>query len=189
MLIVAVCLSYALGCLSPGWWLVRQATGADLRQTGSGGTGATNAARVLGPRAFVAVLLLDTAKAALAVVLSRWLLHSDPWYALAMPAVVAGHIWPAPLRFRGGRGAAPLLGAAVAFNLLFAVAAAIPAALVAAVTRRKLAITTAAAVGGIAAAFWLLRDQPARVAFGLAIAFVLFAHRSHFARALHRPVP
>jgi glycerol-3-phosphate acyltransferase PlsY len=129
VLALALLLAYALGCFSPGWWLVRRKIGGDLRALGSGVTGATNAARVLGPRTGFLVLALDAAKAALAVLLARWLAPADAWHVLALPAVVAGHIWPAPLRFRGGRGAGPLLGGCLALNPLFALAAGAPAAL------------------------------------------------------------
>ncbi|PTX91358.1 glycerol-3-phosphate acyltransferase [Opitutus sp. ER46] len=183
MLIVALCVGYALGCLSPGWLLVRRATGQDLRQTGSGGTGATNAARVLGGRAFLLVMALDALKAAAAVLLARWLAPETPWHVLAMPAAVAGHIWPAPLRFKGGKGAAPLLGGAVALNPFFLVAAAIPAAIAAVFVRRTFVLTTAAAAGGIASAAWLLPGTPERVAFAATVGLVLLAHRSHFVRA------
>ncbi|HVU34328.1 MAG TPA: glycerol-3-phosphate acyltransferase [Opitutaceae bacterium] len=189
MLALVVCVSYALGCFAPGWLLVRRRTGADLRDTGSGGTGATNAARVLGGGGFLIVLLLDAGKAVLALALARWLLPDDPWSAVALPAVVAGHIWPAPLRFRGGRGAGPFLGGCLMLNPLFAAAAAIPAAIAATFTRRSLYITTSAAMGGIVCAWWLLPGAPARVAFGVALLFVVLAHRTHFMRALHRPAP
>ncbi len=189
MLALALCLSYALGCVSPGWWLVRRTTGGDLRSEGSGGTGATNAARVLGPGGFVLVLLLDAAKAVLAVSLARRLTHADPWHALALPLVVAGHIWPVTLRFRGGKGAGPLLGGCVALNPWFAVAAAVPAALTAVFKRRTFAITSAAAAGGIGCAWWLLPDLPARVAFASAVGLVLVAHRTHFARMFNHSVP
>jgi glycerol-3-phosphate acyltransferase PlsY len=188
MLAVALCLAYALGCLSPGWWLVRRSTGADLRVEGSGGTGATNAARVLGGRAFVIVLLLDAAKAAAAVLIARALVPTNPWHSLALPLAVAGHIWPVTLRFSGGRGAGPLLGGCVALNPLFAVAAAVPAALVAIFVRRTFALTSAAAAGGIACAWWLLPSVEDRTAFAAAVSLVLLAHRTHFAR-IFRSVP
>lgn len=189
MLLLVLCVAYAIGCLSPGWWLVRRRTGADLRATGSGATGATNAARVLGARAFVLVLVLDAAKAALAVLLARGLLPGNGWAALALPAVVAGHVWPAPLRFHGGRGAGPMLGGCLALNPLFAGAAVVPAAAVALFTRRSFAIALAAAVGVIGAGWWLLPGVPQRISFAVAAALVILAHRSHFVRALHRPVP
>jgi acyl phosphate:glycerol-3-phosphate acyltransferase len=179
VLVLALILAYALGCLSPGWWLVRLKTGADLRIHGSGGTGATNAGRFLGPRAGILVLALDAAKAALAVLLARWLAPASAWPALAMPAVVAGHIWPAPLRFHGGRGAAPLLGGCLALNPLFALAAGIPAALAAVFTRRTFVLASAATLGGILAAWWLLPTREPRLAFAGAIVLVLVAHVGH----------
>jgi acyl phosphate:glycerol-3-phosphate acyltransferase len=189
MLSLALCAAYAFGCLSPGWWLVRRTAGSDLRATGSGMTGATNAARVLGNGGFALVLLLDAAKAAAAVLFARMLLPGDPWSALAMPAAIAGHIWPAPLRFKGGRGAGPLLGGCIVLNPFFALAAAVPAAIAGVVTRRRFVATVAAAAGGIAGAWWLLPSTPDRLAFALALAFVILAHRSYFVRPSRRPVP
>jgi glycerol-3-phosphate acyltransferase PlsY len=144
---------------------------------------------VLGSKTFGVVLLLDVAKAVVAVLVARWLAPANPWWALALPAVVAGHIWPAPLRFQGGRGAGPLLGGCLALNPWFGVAAAVPAAVFSVFTRRRIIITTAAAAGGIACAWWLLPLTPARVAFGLALAMVILAHRTHFMRSIHRSVP
>lgn len=100
--------AYALGCLSPGHLLAR-ARGLDLRETGSGSTGARNAGRLMGRKAFILVFLLDGAKGALAVGLPR--AFGPPGAdALALAAVVAGHVWPAPLGFRGGRGISPAVG-------------------------------------------------------------------------------
>lgn len=189
MLIVALCTAYLIGCLSPGWMLARYAAGVDLRTAGSGMTGATNAARVLGKGGFAIVLLLDAAKAALAVLVAHWMTKDNAWAALALPLVVAGHIWPVLLRFQGGRGAGPLLGGCMALNPYFLVAAAIPAALAAAVTRRRLVTTISAAAGGVVAAWWLLPANPERISFALAVAFVVLAHRSYFMRTSHRPVP
>jgi glycerol-3-phosphate acyltransferase PlsY len=186
MIVLALCLAYGLGCLSPGWWLVRRATGGDLRDQGSGGTGATNAARVLGGWAFATVLLLDAAKAAGAVLLARALASDTPWHVLALPAAVAGHIWPAPLRFRGGKGAGPLLGGAVALNPWFLAAAVAGAGLGAAVNRRVRVATTSAAVAGVAASPWLLPGRPERVAFAVAVALVVLAHRRYFMRPSDR---
>ena len=58
--------AYLIGCLSPGWFLAR-IRGVDLRNAGSGATGATNAGRVLGKGVYAWVLLLDALKAFVAV--------------------------------------------------------------------------------------------------------------------------
>lgn len=102
--------AYLLGCLATGYYLVRFRAAQDIRQTGSGSSGATNVARVLGWRGFLITLTLDAAKGALAVFfapraeLELWAV----WAALI--AVVAGHIWPVQLRFHGGKGAGTYLG-------------------------------------------------------------------------------
>lgn len=104
--------AYLLGCLTPGYYLVRWRTGQDLRAVGSGGVGATNTGRVLGNWGFLAVGIGDAAKAALAVGLARWLFgHGPDWvWMLALIAVVMGHVWPVQLGFRGGKGIACAIG-------------------------------------------------------------------------------
>src|ERR1051326_4572526 len=103
--------AYLLGCFATGYYLVRLRTGQDIRELGSGNVGATNVGRALGTRGFVLTFLGDAAKGALAVSLAR-LLPGPLWLAdVAMIAVVAGHIWPIPLRGRGGKGGATTLGA------------------------------------------------------------------------------
>src|SRR5262245_14621671 len=103
--------AYLLGGVSAGYWLVRLQTGVDVRAQGTGVTGATNAARILGRRGFALVLLLDALKGALAALVSRAVGFEAGWEFAAAAAVVAGHVWPIQLGFRGGRGLGPLLGA------------------------------------------------------------------------------
>jgi glycerol-3-phosphate acyltransferase PlsY len=120
--------AYGLGCLAAGYYLVRWRTGLDLRRLGSGSLGARNTGRILGPVGFLAALTGDVAKGALAVWVARRFTGDPRLVALAMLAVVAGHVWPAQLRFHGGKGVATSLGAlmiydfqlALAFGILFA---------------------------------------------------------------------
>jgi len=111
--------SYALGCFSAAYYLFRFFTGRDIRTRGSGSAGAKNIGRELGRFAFVVVFLIDFTKGTLAVWLAR---HFDIGAAsviIAAVAVVAGHIWPAQLHFRGGKGVATGLGALAAFDYNF----------------------------------------------------------------------
>ena len=66
--------SYILGSIPFGYLIVRVTAGADVRDTGSGGTGATNVTRRAGKMAGVLTLVLDAAKGAGAVALAGWLL-------------------------------------------------------------------------------------------------------------------
>ena len=109
--VVAVIGCYALGCLTAGYYLVRLTAGGDVRAGGTGSTGARNVGRVAGARLAALTLALDCAKGAIAVAVAGAVTDSTAVAAAAMVAVVAGHVYPAQLHFRGGRGLATALGA------------------------------------------------------------------------------
>lgn len=109
-----IVIAYLLGSIPVGYLMVRRATGADVRASGSGGTGATNVSRRAGKKAGVLTLVLDALKGVLAVLIARAMLASTSdvnlWVAAAGVAAIAGHIFPVWLRFRGGKGVATGLG-------------------------------------------------------------------------------
>ena len=115
-----VLFSYLLGSIPFGYLIVRLRLGADVRETGSGGTGATNVSRRAGKVAGVLTLILDALKGAAAVVLASKLLESDPrvdwWIAASAIAVIVGHIFPVWLGFRGGKGVATGVGVFLALT-------------------------------------------------------------------------
>lgn len=177
-----VAAAYLLGGVSPGWWLVRRRTGIDLRTEGSGATGASNAARILGKRVYFSVLILDTVKGMVAVYAARYLAPQAPWALLAAPAAVAGHIWPPWLGFRGGRGAATLMGTMLALHPGIVPLAWIPGLAAGWIARRGFAARATAFLASLPIGLWLLPGRPARLCLFIAWALVLLAHRSHFAR-------
>jgi len=108
-------LAYLLGSIPFGYLLYRLREGRDIRDTGSGNIGATNVFRAAGLAVAVATLLLDAAKGYLAVSLAAHLTaNSQPAQGLAAFLVIAGHAFPIFLKFRGGKGVAPGLGAFLA---------------------------------------------------------------------------
>lgn len=113
---VVIILSYLLGSVPFGYLIVRATRGADIRESGSGGTGATNVSRRAGKLAGIATLLLDAAKGAAAALIARRFLATSAevdvhWLiALAAVAVILGHMFPVWLRFRGGKGVATGVG-------------------------------------------------------------------------------
>jgi glycerol-3-phosphate acyltransferase PlsY len=110
LVVLLVSMAYCLGCCNTGYYLVRWLRAMDIRTLASGGTGSRNVGRLLGFKGFALTLLGDGGKGALVV----WLaLHSTGDLSLALVsllAVVAGHIWPAQLGFRGGKGMAAFAG-------------------------------------------------------------------------------
>jgi glycerol-3-phosphate acyltransferase PlsY len=108
--IIIVIVAYLVGSIPFGYLIVRRKIGADIRQSGSGGTGATNVSRRAGKAAGVLTLLLDAAKGCAAVVIAK-AVSGDEWViSAAAIAALAGHIFPVWLGFRGGKGVATGVG-------------------------------------------------------------------------------
>jgi acyl phosphate:glycerol-3-phosphate acyltransferase len=101
--------AYGLGSI-PFALLLARGWGADLRRTGSGNPGAANVLRVSGVTAGVLVAILDIGKGAFSVLLAQRLSDNPSAPAVAGFAAIVGHIYPAWLRFRGGKGVATACG-------------------------------------------------------------------------------
>ena len=120
--VIALLLGYLLGCSNLAYYisLVRK---YDIRQSGTGNLGASNATVLFGWKAGVAVAVHDAGKALLAVLLAK-LLFPDLEYAGAAAGVAAvlGHNFPFYLNFKGGKGTASFVGLTLALNWKLALA-------------------------------------------------------------------
>jgi len=172
--------AYVLGCFATGYYLVRARTNRDLREIESGSVGARNAGRVLGRAGFLLTTIGDLGKGALAVWLAaKYTDHDLLAMALAMLAVVAGHLWPAQLHFRGGKGVATSFGALLVFD--YRVALTIFAVFLSgyAVTRKSLFPAMFAYLCLPLADGWFHRSGLAAVLLSVVAAMILFAHRKN----------
>jgi glycerol-3-phosphate acyltransferase PlsY len=176
--------AYLLGCLTTGYYVVRARTGRDIRGIGSGSTGARNVGRVLGRSGFALTVLGDFGKGALAVWSAQEWTHNRHLAALAMLAVVAGHVWPATLRFRGGKGVATSLGALLVFDYRMAVT-------FAALFLGGFVLTRKSVLPGMfafaclpLAGLWFDRDGLTMTLTAMLSAIILFAHRKNFAEEI-----
>jgi acyl phosphate:glycerol-3-phosphate acyltransferase len=124
-LLLALALGYVLGAIPFGLILTRLAGKGDVRAIGSGNIGATNVLRTGSKGLAAATLVLDALKATAAILISRELFGREA-DAFAAAGALIGHLYPAWLRFKGGKGVATLLGILVA---LLPAAAAVYAAL------------------------------------------------------------
>jgi glycerol-3-phosphate acyltransferase PlsY len=178
--------AYLLGGVPTGLVLGRWLRGVDLRQIGSGSTGATNAARTLGWRISGVVFLVDVLKGAAAVLAARWLTGDPLVESLAGVAAIAGHCWSPYIRFTGGRGVATGIGGSLAITPLV-VLLLTPVGLV--VIRTTRYVSLASLIGsvcvpiGIALGVALGWLSPAYLVYGaLGAAIVIFKHRDNIAR-------
>lgn len=167
-------LAYAIGCVATGYYIVRLVVGEDVRGLATGSTGARNVGRRLGVAAAVATFAADFAKGAIAVAIALAVAGAGAGGA-ALVAVTAGHIAPAQLRFRGGRGLGPAAGGLVVLDWRVAAIGVGAAALSAAATR---ALAASGLVGAVAApvAAVVLGEYGTALAAGVTAALIVAAH-------------
>ena len=175
--------SYLLGCISVGYYLVRWRTGEDLRELGSGATGGRNTGRVLGKGGAIAVGIGDILKGVIAIELAIWF-KLEPWaLALVMIAVLAGHVWPFQLGFKGGKGLSAAFGAVLMFDYRIALLTAILALVLLLVSRREFLFLTGIASSPVIA-FTLGHRWEIVAGIAVLVMIILFAHRENFRKSL-----
>jgi glycerol-3-phosphate acyltransferase PlsY len=108
---IALVAAYLLGSI-PFALIAGRLNGVDLRTVGSGNLGATNVFRTLGRTWGIAVMILDIAKGAAAVLLAE-ALTSNPWPLAAGALAILGHVFPVWTGFKGGKGVAVGAGALI----------------------------------------------------------------------------
>jgi len=188
VMVAKILMAYLLGSLS-GSLLLGRWRHVDIRALGSGNAGGTNAFRTQGWRFGLSVALFDIGKGALAV----WIGQRgviDPALALRLGMACGagaglGHVWPLYFGFRGGKGAATLIGAL----LLLWPWALLPILAVAVLT---LGITGYVGLATILAGWsllplsWWFAAAAERslwlLVSALIAGFLLFTHRSNIAR-------
>jgi len=106
---VAAIAAYLLGSIS-GSLMLGKLRGVDIRTQGSGNAGGTNAFRTQGAVFALGTVLIDIGKGLAAVALMRAAGGDPPAQMAAALLAVVGHVWPVFHGFRGGKGAATLIG-------------------------------------------------------------------------------
>lgn len=177
---LAALANYLLGCLTTGYYLVRSLKGVDIRTIDSGSVGARNVARVLGRTGFLLTTLGDGAKGFLAVWGTLHLTCDPQLAAVALLAVVAGHIWPGQLRFHGGKGVATSMGALLIYDPRLATVYLAIFLCGCALLRRTVLPGLFAYACLPAAGFWLDSDGFKFSMLAALAVMVLFAHRANF---------
>lgn len=178
--------AYLLGSLS-GSLLLGRLRGVDIRTRGSGNAGGTNALRTLGWRFALGVVAIDVGKGALATFLALRLAPADGPMAPAVLAhlaallAVVGHCWPVFHGFRGGKGAATLVGALLVLWPL-AVPVLLLVWLLCLTTSGYVGLATVLAAAALPPLAWLGADRHVLGFAALAFALILFTHRANLAR-------
>lgn len=139
--IFVLIVSYLIGSISPSIILGRILKGIDIRKYGSGNAGSTNAFRVLGKRAGIAVIMVDICKGYIAV---RYISPMAGGGAILSPtavsilsgfAAVTGHVWTIFHSFKGGKGVNTATGVLLALTPVPTLLAALLFLIVLSITR------------------------------------------------------
>lgn len=199
--VVIVVIAYLLGSFPTGYIAVKQLKGIDIREVGSGSTGATNVLRTLGKGPGAFVLFLDSLKGVLAIALVYWLFNFaanqnfipptvdaklwQPWVVtLTGLAAILGHSKSIFLGFTGGKSVAISLGILLAMSWQVGLATAGVFAVCAAISR---IVSLSSIMGAIAVPiFMIVLHQPLPyILFGIAGGlYVILRHRSNIERLL-----
>jgi glycerol-3-phosphate acyltransferase PlsY len=202
-IIVAVA-AYLLGSIPTGF-LVAKAKGIDIRKTGSGNIGATNAMRVLGKPAGIFVLLMDAAKGYVACAVLPSLIHDvmglvfysgtgnsfqnesvelqTRLYVIAGICAVLGHNYTCWLKFKGGKGIATTAGVYLALAP-WAVLVALVVFILAVLLTKYVSVGSIAAAIALPATVWIM--TPHNLYLGIVTtalgALAIYKHKSNIQR-------
>ena len=119
--VICLGIGYLFGLIQTGYFYGK-AQGVDIRQHGSGNSGATNTLRVLGKKAGLIAFLGDFLKALIPCVLVKLFWGDGALYSHVLLlytgfGVTLGHNYPFYLGFKGGKGIAVMAGILVASDL------------------------------------------------------------------------
>lgn len=201
-------IAYLLGSIPTGYLAGRLLKGIDIRQEGSGSTGATNVLRTVGKVPAIVVLLIDILKGALAIAIVNYAFgHLPGWlyyskivgldFRIWQPSIVTlaglfallGHSKSIWLNFSGGKSVATSLGVLLAINWMVALSTVGVFALCLAITR---IVSISSIAGAIAVTILMLVfAQPLPyVLFAIAGgAYVIWRHRANIQRIFNGTEP
>ena len=184
--ILAVVMGYLLGCSNLAYYISRAAK-KDIRQSGSGNLGASNATILLGWKAGVAVAVHDAGKALLAVILANvFFPNLEHAGAVAGVAAVLGHIFPFYLRFKGGKGTASFIGMTLALNWKLALAV-LAVMVLATIVTDYLVIGTFSAIAAVPAYMGIFaQDLLLMAIICVASCAIFWKHRENIGRMIRK---
>lgn len=176
-IVIAIIIAYLLGSIPFAYIFTRLATGKDIRQLGSGNGGANNVFREVGIKIAIPVCICDVGKGAAAVSIAYWLMEvpfrtADIFVCLAALAVIAGHIWPVYLKFKGGNGLSTTIGSLVIimpWELLIVIGLLIVLTLI----TRNLVLATNISLVSVPISAWFIDKSWEFVGFAIVAAIML----------------
>lgn len=182
---IAVLIGYLLGSFSSGYFFSKYYFKEDIRDYGSGNTGATNALRVYGKKIGLMTAIIDVFKGWLAVVLMGKILGQEFGYIAGLSALI-GHIYPFYMGFKGGKGVACAAGMILAIDIRIFCLAALIFFAVALLTRYVSLASISAAVCMLIATIFLrnIEEKYLFTVVFLSVVLVIYKHKENIKRLI-----
>ncbi|HDK8020548.1 TPA: glycerol-3-phosphate 1-O-acyltransferase PlsY [Staphylococcus aureus] len=196
MIIVMLLLSYLIGAFPSGFVIGKLFFKKDIRQFGSGNTGATNSFRVLGRPAGFLVTFLDIFKGFITVFFPLWLpVHADgPISTFFTNGLIVGlfailgHVYPVYLKFQGGKAVATSAGVVLGVNPILLLILAIIFFIVLKIFKYVSLASIVAAICCVIGSF-IIQDYILLVVSFLVSIILIIRHRSNIARIFRGEEP
>ena len=196
VLSVGAVVAYLIGSVPTAVWYGKAFHGIDVREYGSGNSGATNSFRVLGKSAGFIVMVVDLFKGFLPTQAAVYLINAglinDPdlifYQSTFGIAAVLGHIFPVYAGFKGGKGIATLFGMILSIHVEAAFIVALIFFIVLLISKY---VSLGSMLGALAFPLVLLMprfypDEPFLIAFGFVVFFiVVITHQKNIVRLLN----
>ncbi|HHW9468737.1 TPA: glycerol-3-phosphate 1-O-acyltransferase PlsY [Staphylococcus aureus] len=196
MIIVMLLLSYLIGAFPSGFVIGKLFFKKDIRQYGSGNTGATNSFRVLGRPAGFLVTFLDIFKGFITVFFPLWLpVHADgPISTFFTNGLIVGlfailgHVYPVYLKFQGGKAVATSAGVVLGVNPILLLILAIIFFIVLKIFKYVSLASIVAAICCVIGSL-IIQDYILLVVSFLVSIILIIRHRSNIARIFRGEEP
>ena len=173
---------YLVGTINPSY-LIARIKGFDIRKSGSGNAGGSNAVITMGGRIGVLCSILDILKAYFAVTISVKLLPGMLFArSIASVAVIFGHMFPFYMGFKGGKGLACLGGSILAYDALLFVIMVLSAVALAFITDYIVFVPLTASIAYPVAYGIMSGDWIGALIFGIATAAMWYRHFENIKR-------
>ncbi len=196
MIIVMLLLSYLIGAFPSGFVIGKLFFKKDIRQFGSGNTGATNSFRVLGRPAGFLVTFLDIFKGFITVFFPLWLpVHADGLISTFFTNglivglfAILGHVYPVYLKFQGGKAVATSAGVVLGVNPILLLILAIIFFIVLKIFKYVSLASIVAAICCVIGSL-IIQDYILLVVSFLVSIILIIRHRSNIARIFRGEEP
>lgn len=173
-------IAYLLGSIPSGVWIGKILYKKDIRDYGSGNTGATNTFRILGPKAGTIALIIDVLKGTVATLLPIWF-ESDIHPMFIGIFAILGHVFPLYIKFKGGKAVATSAGVALAAHPVFLLIF-LSIFLIILFTTSMVSISSILAVVFAAIGTFFLNDPIFSAAVWIIALLIVYLHRENIKR-------